>query len=166
MPSVRITRELKDQIYFVTFTIKNWRYFFDYNDRFQILENSFVHCQKYKGLKVYTFVFMPNHLHFIGSANDLGAVICDMKTFLSKEFKKDILINEPHLLKLFVENGKYSFWENTNYPKIIETVDFFQQKMDYIHYNPVKKDYVHFPEDWKWSSMSKISTKIKISEWE
>ena len=163
MPAVRITRALKDQIYFVTFTIKNLYYLFDRHNRFEILEDSFVYCQKNRNLRIYAFVFMLNHLHFIASAPDLGAVIRDMKTFLSKEFKKNILATEPSVLKIFKENGKYNFWMNTNYPKLIESEDFFCQKLDYIHYNPVKKGYVHNPENWRWSSASKIPTKIEIS---
>ena len=27
-----------------------------------------------------------------------------------------------------------------------------QQKIDYIHYNPVRKGYVDKPEDWRYSS--------------
>ena len=163
MSSMRIVRELKDQVYFVTFTIKGWYYFFDRHSRFKILEDSFVYCQKHKNLKVYSFVFMLNHLHFIGSADDLGAVIRDMKTFLSKAFKKNILATEPNVLKIFEKDEEYSFWQNSNCPKIIETDHFLQQKLDYIHYNPVRKQYVHYPEDWRWSSISKIPTKIKIS---
>ena len=26
------------------------------------------------------------------------------------------------------------------------------QKLDYLHYNPVKRGYVDFPEHWRWSS--------------
>ena len=104
MPSVRITKELKDKIYFVTFTVHNWYYLFDRHHRFEILEDSFVFCQKNKGLKIYAFVFMLNHLHFIGTAPDMIAVIRDIKTFLAKELKKNIGDTEPRILKLFVES--------------------------------------------------------------
>lgn len=84
MPSIRISHELKDQIYFFTCTVKKWYYLFDRHDRFQILEDSFVFCQKHKGLKVYAYVFMLNHLHCIASAPDLGRVIHDMKAYLAE----------------------------------------------------------------------------------
>ena len=32
------------------------------------------------------------------------------------------------------------------------SLDIFQQKIDYIHLNPVRKGYVSIPEEWKWSS--------------
>ena len=67
-------------------------------------------------------------------------------------------------MKLFEElDGTFHLWEKTNYPKHMETEAFMEQKIEYIHQNPVAKQYVHFPEDWRWSSASKIPTKIKIS---
>ncbi|MGA2782527.1 MAG: hypothetical protein ABSF13_11515 [Smithella sp.] len=47
---------------------------------------------------------MLNHLHFIGTAPDMIAVIRDIKTFLAKELKKNIGDTEPRILKLFVES--------------------------------------------------------------
>jgi REP element-mobilizing transposase RayT len=163
MPSVRIHSSEKNQVYFVTFTIKNWYYLFDRYNRFEILENCFVYCQQHKNLEIYAFAFMLNHLHFIGRADDLSAVIHDMKTFLSKEFKKNILCHEPNLLTIFETDGKYSLWQKTNYPKLINSEKFLKQKIEYIHYNPVRKGYVHCPEDWRWSSACKQPTEIKIS---
>ena len=39
-------------------------------------------------------------------------------------------------------------------PELIESDEFFQQKLDYIHNNPVRKQYVEKPENWTWSSAS------------
>ncbi len=165
MPSPRIITEFKDQIYFVTFTVKNHYYIFDRHNRFQILEDSFVYCQKNKGLRIYAFVFMLNHLHFIGQAPDLIEVVRDMKKFLSKELQKNIIATEPNILELFKANNKeYHFWQEGNYPELIESIEFFEQKYNYIHYNPVKKKFVHYPEDWCYSSVSKIPTKIALAK--
>lgn len=165
MPSIRISHELKDQIYFFTCTVKNWYYLFDRYDRFQILEDSFVFCQKHKGLKVYAYVFMLNHLHCIASAPDLGSVIHDMKAYLSKALRRNISATEKNVLSLFQESdGSFRLWEKTNYPKLVMSEEFLAQKVDYIHFNPVKKQYVHFPEDWRWSSVSKVPGKIVISD--
>ena len=106
---------------------------------------------------------MLNHLHFIGSAPDMIAVIRDMKTFLAKELKRNIIATEPNVLKLFERNGKSAFWKNSNRPKVIESEEFLIQKIEYIHNNPVRKQYVLVPEDWRWSSASKYPTKIKIT---
>jgi len=163
MPSVRIAKPLKDQIYFVTFTVHNWYYLFDRHNRFEILEDSFVFCKKNKGLKILAFVFMLNHLHFVGTAPDMIAVIRDMKTYLAKALKKNIGATEPGVLKLFEKDGVYHFWKETNFPKLIESEAFLHQKIEYIESNPVRKQYVLYPEDWRWSSASKAPTKIEVS---
>ncbi len=163
MSTLRVRGEFASRPHFATFTVKNWYYLFDRHNRFQILEDCFVYCQKHKKFEVYAFVFMLNHLHFIGSAPNLIAVIRDMKTFLAKELKKNIIATEPNILQLFEKNGKSAFWKNTNSPKMIESTKFLNQKIEYIHYNPVRKQYVLAPEDWLWSSVSKQPTKIEIS---
>ncbi|MEI6222651.1 MAG: hypothetical protein WCP97_07845 [bacterium] len=164
MPSVVIGQSVKNQPHYVTFTVKNWYYLFDRYNRFSILEDSFYYCQKHKQLKIFAYVFMLNHVHFIGSASDLSAVIRDMKTFLSKELQRNIIATEPSLCKLFTDDqGKFSLWQPTNYPKIITEDNFLLQKINYIHMNPVRKMYVHSPEDWAWSSACRISGKIKIT---
>jgi putative transposase len=97
MPTLRIPKELKDQLYFITFSVQHLYYIFDRHNRFKILEDSFVYCQRNKGLKIYAFVFMLNHLHFIGQAPDMIAVVRDMKKFLSKELQKNIIAAEPEI---------------------------------------------------------------------
>ncbi len=166
MPSVKIHTELKDEIYFLTFTIKNWYYIFDRHNRFKILAQSIQYCQKHKGLKLFAYVFMLNHLHLIASAPDMIVFVRDFKKFVSKKIQKNIIVFEPNILPLFeIEKGKYEFWQKTNMPKMIESATFFQQKMDYIIDNPVRKGYVEKPEYWIWSSANPHSI-ITVDEFE
>ncbi|MFZ3135769.1 MAG: hypothetical protein WA126_00085 [Thermodesulfovibrionales bacterium] len=37
-------------------------------------------------------------------------------------------------------------------PKMIENEEYLIQKINYIHENPVRRQYVKKPEDWIWSS--------------
>ncbi len=153
MPSIRINRELTLGIYYLTFTVRNWYYIFDRHNRFKILSDSLKYCLKQKGLKLYAYVFMLNHIHLIASASDMIAFVRDFKKFTSKEIQKNIIATEPNVLSLFeIENGKYEFWAKTNMPKIIESEEYFFQKINYIHGNPVRKQYVKRPEEWVWSS--------------
>lgn len=153
MPSPRISKEYSSASYFLTFTIKNWYYIFDRHNRFQIITDSLIYCQKHKQLKIYAYVFMLNHIHLVISAPDVIGFVRDFKKFVSKEMQKNIISFEPNILKLF-ENpkGGHEFWQSSNMPKMIESEDFLNQKIEYIHHNPVRKQYVNNPEDWIWSS--------------
>jgi putative transposase len=46
----------------------------------------------------------------------------------------------------------YQVWEEGSHPQRIEDEVVMRQKLDYIHYNPVKRGYVDLPEHWRWSS--------------
>ena len=151
-------------MYFLTFVVKNWYYLFDRNNRFSILSNTLKFFQENKGLKIYGYVFMLNHIHLIIQSNDVIGFVRDFKRWTSRELKSNLIKYEPEVLRLFLDNdNNYNFWQDTNKPEIIENEKFFMQKLNYIFNNPVKKDYVEKPEYWKWSSANENS-EVKIEK--
>ena len=156
MPSVRISKELKSGTYFLTITVKNWYYVLDRYRRWDILAESIQYFQKEKGLKLFGFIFMTNHIHLLVGYSDMIAFVRDFKRFTSKEIHKNIKRTEPSILKLFeTEEGNnisYEFWAKTNMPKGVESEKYFFEKLKYIHENPVRRNYVALPEYWYWSS--------------
>ncbi len=109
---------------------------------------------------------MSNHLHLIAKADEgfqLSDILRDFKKFTSKEIIKSIKeINESKkdwLLNRFEYAGRYDkkikdykFWQDGNEAKEIHTNEFLDQKLDYIHENPVKAEIVVNPEDYLYSS--------------
>lgn len=155
MPSVRVERELNNEMYFITFTVYNWYYVFDRHGRFGLMADSLRYCQKHKGLKIYGYVFMINHIHLLIQSEDVSGFIRDFKRYTAREIMKNIVATEPGLADLFYKDkGYYEFWAKTNMPIFIESDRFFHQKLDYIHDNPVRKEYVDNPESWRYSSAS------------
>ncbi len=153
MPKARVRQELKYGSYFVTPTIWNWYYIFDRHDRWRIIADSLKYCQQHKGVEIFAYVFMLNHLRMIVRSEDVSGFLRDFKKFTSKEIKKNLEEHEPKVLKLFSdEKYGYRFWKDDNQPKYIESDRFFLQKQNYIHMNPVRKGYVDRAEYWKWSS--------------
>jgi REP element-mobilizing transposase RayT len=164
MPSIRVNKIENNNFYFLTFTIKNWHYILDRYNRWDILANSIKYFQQEKELKVYSYVFMINHIHLlIHSPNTLG-FIRDFKKYTSFEIFKNIKSNEPSILKLFLdkENNKFKLWKNTNMPKLVTEKSFLNQKTSYIINNPVKRNYVEKPEDWHWSSAN-LNSEIEVT---
>ena len=84
MPSLRVPSEEKHQIFFITCTVQKWYYIFDRHNRFQILADSIIFCQQKKGLEVFAYVFMLNHIHLLVRAPDMSRVLCDFKKFTSR----------------------------------------------------------------------------------
>lgn len=164
MPSVRISKDFNNGIYFITLSVKKLYYLFDRQYRWNILAESLKYCQENKNLKIFSFVFMLNHIHLIIHSPDVSGFIRDFKKFTSKKVRKNIESTEPNVLKLFLEeDGLYEFWAKTNVPKLIESQDFFENKLQYIHNNPVKKNYVMQPEHWYWSSANSMC-EIKVDD--
>ncbi len=165
MPKNRIHKGNEDCFYFITPTVQNWYYIFDRHNRWQIISNCIQFCQKNKGLEVYAYVLMLNHLHLIIRSPDAAGFLRDFKKFTSRELIKNIRETEPRILELFkTEDGGYSIWKEDNQPKILEEEKFWNQKENYIHNNPVVKGYVMVPEHWRWSSANPYS-EIKVKNW-
>ena len=68
---------------FITFTVVEWIKIFNKEEYTSILLDSIRYCQKTKGLEVYSWVFMPNHIHMIVGRNSklsLSSIIRDLKS--------------------------------------------------------------------------------------
>lgn len=111
---------IKDQggVYFVTFTVHQWADVFTRQVYKDELLKSIKYCQINKGLEVYAWVIMSNHLHMIIRAKNenLSDVIRDMKKFTSKNIYKAIEENERESRKKWLPRVLYYderiwFWE-------------------------------------------------------
>jgi REP element-mobilizing transposase RayT len=156
-----------ERAYFITTTIVGWIDVFTREVQKERLVESLKYCQDKKGLVIYAWCLMSNHLHMIcHSANEeilLSDIIRDFKTFTSKQIIKTIL-EEPEsrkdwIIRYFEEsceglkrNQKYKVWQTGFHAEEIRTQKFLEQKLDYIHNNPVKARTVEFPEHYLYSS--------------
>ncbi len=101
-------------LYFVTTTVVNWVDIFSRPKYKHIIIESLAFCQKNKGLEIYSWVLMPNHLHFIIGAENLEqvqTVLRDFKKFTSKKIIAELLedIQESRrewMLQLFKQAGE------------------------------------------------------------
>ena len=88
---------IKDQegIYFVTFTVHQWIDVFTRAEYIDILLDSLRFCQKDKGLQIYAWVVMTNHIHLIISSKNgkLSDTIRDFKKFTAKKIFEAIETN-------------------------------------------------------------------------
>ncbi len=55
-------------IYFLTMTVVDWVDIFTREDYRFVIVDSLKYCQKEKGLEIYAWCLMSNHLHLISSA--------------------------------------------------------------------------------------------------
>jgi hypothetical protein len=54
--------------------------------------------------------------------------------------------------RLNSNNTKHQFWQQHNMPIEVTSYEMMQQKLNYIHMNPVVAGFVDEPQHWKYSS--------------
>jgi len=52
----------------------------------------------------------------------------------------------------FVRNKDFQLWQQYNHPVELSTNEMMDQRLEYIHNNPVEAGFVTAPENWQWSS--------------
>jgi REP element-mobilizing transposase RayT len=111
-----------------------------------------------KRVKLYAFVIMINHVHLIWQMHpfvDPKVVQRDFLKYTAGKIKTDLAKHHPAVLDHFLVNAKdrhYQFWERKALSVELRTHEIFLQKMDYIHWNPVRAGLCALPEDYKYSS--------------
>ncbi|MBP3712165.1 MAG: transposase [Bacteroidaceae bacterium] len=158
---------LTRNIYFTTSTVVDWMDVFTRPLYKHIMVDSLKYCQANKGLDVYAWVLMSNHLHMIVGTEEgvaIGDMLRDFKKFTSKSIIKAIMENIQESRKDWLigrfgfraANDKkitgFKFWQDGNHIEQIDSYEFFRQKLEYIHHNPVKQEIVERPEDYLYSS--------------
>ncbi len=151
-----------DGIYMITSTIIEWAPLFTEISYFNILLDSMKFCQIHKDLKIFAYVIMDNHFHMICQSKELSKTIQSMKRHTARQIiiqlrkdEKKWLLNLMHYNKLsHKKECDYQVWQEGFHPKQILSDNVFRQKVEYIHYNPVRRGLVEKPEHWMYSSAS------------
>ncbi len=162
--------KISDQqgMHFVTFTVVGWLDVFIRKSYKDIIVESLNFCIKEKGLKVHCWCLMTSHLHLIISAkesNKLSEIIRDFKKHTAKtiikEIEKGVESRREWLLWYFIREGKkdkritkYKFWKEDNHAIYLHPSEtkIIDQKMNYIHQNPVLEGIVDIEEEYLYSS--------------
>lgn len=85
----------EDGLYFVSFSVVGWIDVFTRRIYQDLLVDSFLFCQKNKGLKIYCYCIMPSHVHFISYSENgsLSNILRDLKSFTATKIIQSISTN-------------------------------------------------------------------------
>lgn len=147
------------QAHFVTLTVLHWIPVFTRPETVEILLDSLRFLGR-EGLKVYSYVILENHGHFVVQSEDLGRDIRRLKSWSAKQLiqylstngARQILDQLAFYKKAFKDDRAYQFWQEGVHPELIQNDGMMRQEIDYIHHNPVKRGYVDEAEHWRYSS--------------
>lgn len=142
---------LPEQCYFVTTNVSDKEWIFGKmengiyvpDDKLcQIVINDLnFYRNKFKFL-LHGYVIMPNHFHGITTVSNKGNV-----SEIMRDFKSHVSFEINTIL-----NRKGEFWQEDFYEHGIRNELDFEEKINYIHYNPVTANLVKDPADFKYSS--------------
>ena len=154
-------------IYFISTSVVYWIDVFTRRLYKDILIESMQHCIEQKGLIIYAYVIMSNHLHMITGRQLTGSsfseIMRDFKKFTAMQIIKAINENPQESRRKWliwmmgragrdnINNTKYQFWQQDNHPIMLEG-DWIDQKMEYLHQNPVEAGWVNEPWEYYYSS--------------
>ncbi len=156
-------------LYFVSFAVVGWLDVFTRNEYKDLVIESLEFCIKNKGMEIHAWCIMTNHVHLIFRSIDNQnpeLLLGDFKRFTSRSIIKAIQENaresrKEFLLEYFKKEAQnssnttnFQFWRHDNKPIELWSNEVIQQKIDYIHNNPVEEGIVFRPEDYKYSSAS------------
>ncbi len=168
--------------YFVSFATVHWIDVFTRSVYSDLIVDSLRHCQAKKDLLLYAWCIMPNHMHLVMGTKGfpMQNILRDFKSYTSRVIKEEIRTHPKEsrrkwLLWMFEQAGKrngnnknWQLWQQHNHPIEIYSNKVMEQKINYLHFNPVVAGYVERPEHWLYSSARNYYGKsglLDIVEW-
>ena len=138
-------------------------------DRDIVIE-SLNYCRIHKGLELFAYVIMSNHLHIMvrSKTDSLSDTIRDFKRHTSKKIIESIneqgesrrewlLMIFRYVAKKHNRNNMYQFWTHNNHAVELSSNEMIDQRIDYIHNNPVRAGLVENAEEYLYSSARNYS---------
>ena len=146
--------------HFVTCTIVGWSPVFMRTEAVEIVLDSLRFLQRERGLLLFAYVIMENHLHLIVKSTDLSNHLGQFKSFTARSIL-DLLERRQakSLLKQFRDekrphksDSEYQFWDEGSHPQQLDSDVLMWQKLEYIHNNLLRRGYIDDPVHWRYSS--------------
>jgi REP element-mobilizing transposase RayT len=160
------------QPYFMTMTVVDWLPLFSQPNFAEIFISSlrFIHTER--RVTFYAYVLLENHSHMIAYAEELPKVMKEFKSYTARKIIDQLeasgpaaLLSELHVRKSsHKKESIYQVWQEGSHPQMISSEEMMAQKIDYIHYNPVRRGYVYEPSHWRYSSAGDYEGKKGLVE--
>ncbi len=159
--SIRNSRMDLNEVYFWTDSIKDWNPLLVHDEFKMIIIESLKNLVQRGKIVVYGYVIMPNHIHIVWemiSMNGKEMPHASFNKFTSHQFLKHLTVADKTLLVAYKEPKSperlHRFWQRDPLAVFINSKAMVEQKLEYIHTNPLQAHWnlVDMPEKYKWSS--------------
>ena len=146
--------------YFMTNTVVTWLPVFSRPEFAAVVLDSWRFLQRERGIAIHAFVIMENHLHWIASGPQLAKRVGQFKSFTATTILKAMtergystMLQELRFFKAAHKTDQdHQLWQDGSHPKQIDSDQIMEQKIEYIHNNPLRRGFVDEPTHWRYSS--------------
>jgi putative transposase len=133
-------------LYFITASVVGWKQLFILPAYSQIILDSLAWFRFQRHMKLFSFVIMPTHVHWIAKPLDLNISVLLQKfgSFTAHEILKRLKEENRSELLTFLKGQRrdfhrlHSVWQDIQAENIFSNQGV-QQEMEYIHSNPISK---------------------------
>ena len=143
---------------YFTASIRNWMPLLATEKYKNIITDSLHFLVENKRIELNAFVVMHNHIHLIWQplpGHSLSSIQLSFMKFTAQQIKFALAIDNPALLEQCRVNKtdrEYQIWKRKPLSIELSSEKVFLQKLEYIHYNPVKAGICSYPEEYHFSS--------------
>jgi putative transposase len=149
-----------EEIYFYTDTINGFYHLLKNDEIKAIIINSLKYLVENKLAVIYGYVIMPNHIHLIWKTlanQNKETVVGSFTKYTGHQFKKYLevySVAELNYYQSIISDRQYHFWKRDPLAIFLNNIAIIQQKLDYIHCNPIQEKWklCDLPENYRWSS--------------
>jgi REP element-mobilizing transposase RayT len=145
MTNLRRLRET-DRIFFITSNLLRSRPHLT-DSELDLLIDVFKATRRKLGFSLCGYVLMPDHWHALIWPSFPLTISGVMKEF--KEVSSDLFNHRR------CTHG--NFWQPRFWDRFVRHRKEFNERLEYMHLNPVRKGLVSRPEEWSWSSFNNFS---------
>jgi len=144
---------LSDRFFFVTCRLRHGHRLLG-GPECEILAGAIRSRREAQGFLVMAWVFLPDHWHAILFPHYPSTISAVMESIKASSTR---LINREG-----EESGR--LWQGRFFDRALRTVKEYNEKVEYIHLNPVRAGLVGKAEEWKWSSVRDYTGSVAAPE--
>jgi putative transposase len=139
--------------YHLTCVVNNLLPVFSQPQIARMVIDNWLHLRQHNGMKLYGYVIMEEHLHFMASADQLDQCLAGFMEQTAELTYKYLVENKMERFLLRLTNDQvFKLWQVPSEIEEIISEDMMRETLDYIHINPVKRGYVDHINHWRYSS--------------
>jgi putative transposase len=135
-----------DSIVFITCVTFERNHHLEYRQDLDIFWQTLRNAQKIHPFHLLAYVVLPDHFHWHLQVKDSRVTFSDVMHCFKRNFTKNF--KKAHDIR-----GNVHLWQERFWDHIIRNELDLERHFDYIHWNPVKHQYVFTPGEWPESSL-------------